>query len=105
MLRGNGPGFFSFWDFITPFPPQAGNHAMKTSDFDFTFPEGLIAYTPLPRGESRMLVVDKAGDAEPVTTLTRRLIDYLSPGDALVLNDTRVLRARLLATLPSGARV
>jgi len=78
---------------------------MKTSDFDFTFPEELIAYTPRPRGESRMLVVDKAGDAGPVTSLTRRLIDYLSPGDALVLNDTRVLRARLLSTLPSGARV
>ncbi|MBW8888632.1 MAG: tRNA preQ1(34) S-adenosylmethionine ribosyltransferase-isomerase QueA [Fibrobacteres bacterium] len=78
---------------------------MKTSDFDFTFPEELIAYQPLPRGESRMLVVEKTGDAGPVTTLTRCLIDYLSPGDALVLNDTRVLRARLLATLPSGARV
>jgi S-adenosylmethionine:tRNA ribosyltransferase-isomerase len=78
---------------------------MKTSDFDFTFPEELIAYTPRPRGESRMLVVDKAGAAEPITTLTRRLADFLSPGDALVLNDTRVLRARLLSTLPSGARV
>ncbi len=78
---------------------------MKTSDFDFDFPEELIAYAPRPRGESRMLVVDKAGEAGPVTTLTRRLIDYLSPGDALVLNDTRVLRARLLSTLPSGARV
>jgi S-adenosylmethionine:tRNA ribosyltransferase-isomerase len=78
---------------------------MKTSDFDFTFPEELIAYTPRPRGESRMLVVDRNGEAEPVATFTRRLIDYLSPGDALVLNDTRVLRARLIAALPSGARV
>lgn len=78
---------------------------MKTSDFDFAFPEDLIAYTPLQRGASRMLVVDKARDADPISTHTRHLIDYLSPGDALVLNDTRVLRARLIASPPSGGRV
>jgi S-adenosylmethionine:tRNA ribosyltransferase-isomerase len=78
---------------------------MKTSDFDFAFPEALIAYAPLQRGASRMLVVDKARDAEPISTHTRHLIDYLAPGDALVLNDTRVLRARLIASLPAGGRV
>jgi S-adenosylmethionine:tRNA ribosyltransferase-isomerase len=78
---------------------------MKTSDFDFEFPESLIAYAPLPRGESRMLVVDKAGAEAPISTRTRNLVDFLAPGDALVLNDTKVLRARLVAALPSGGRV
>ena len=78
---------------------------MKTSDFDFAFPENLIAYAPLPRGESRMLAIGRSGAAEPVSTRTRRLIDWLSPGDALVLNDTKVLRARLVAATPAGARV
>jgi S-adenosylmethionine:tRNA ribosyltransferase-isomerase len=78
---------------------------MKTSDFDFAFPEDQIAYAPLPRGESRMLVVDKDRDADPVSTRTRHLIDHLAPGDALVLNDTKVLRARLVAATPAGGRV
>src|SRR3954468_5776057 len=104
-LRLNRARLFSISGYIIRFPPPAGNHAMKTSDFDFAFPEELIAYSPLQRGASRMLVVDKAGDAEPISTHTRQLIDYLAPGDALVLNDTRVLRARLIASLPSGGRV
>lgn len=78
---------------------------MLTSDFDFNFPEELIAYAPLPRGQSRMLVVDKSGDAEPIADRTRNLAVYLAPGDALVLNDTKVLRARLLASTPAGGKV
>lgn len=77
---------------------------MKTTDFDFTFPESQIAYAPLPRGESRMLVVAKHGDAEPIATRTGNLIDYLVAGDVLVLNDTKVLRARLLGQTPGGAK-
>ena len=77
---------------------------MRTSDFDFAFPEELIAYAPSPRGESRMLVVDKAG-GEPLSARTRDLGDYLAPGDALVLNDTKVLRARLVAATPEGSRI
>jgi S-adenosylmethionine:tRNA ribosyltransferase-isomerase len=83
---------------------------MRTSDFDFDFPENLIAYHPLGRGESRMMVVDRRdsgspGSGEAVLTHTRSLIDFLSPGDALVLNDTKVLRARLIGVSPAGARV
>jgi S-adenosylmethionine:tRNA-ribosyltransferase-isomerase (queuine synthetase) len=72
---------------------------MRTADFDFEFPEGLIAYQPLPRGESRMMVVDRdpgpeKSDAKGATapsafSHTRDLIEYLQPGDALVLNDCR----------------
>jgi S-adenosylmethionine:tRNA ribosyltransferase-isomerase len=82
---------------------------MHTADFDFPFPENLIAYHPLERGESRMLVVDRerqgAASPAPLASHTRDLIDFLSPGDALVLNDTKVLRARLIGESPAGARV
>lgn len=80
---------------------------MRTSDFDFEFPEGLIAYEPLARGESRMLVAER-GDAANhgfAFSHTRHLIDHLHPGDALVLNDTKVLRARLIGANEAGARV
>jgi S-adenosylmethionine:tRNA ribosyltransferase-isomerase len=78
---------------------------MKTTDFDFTFPESQIAYAPLPRGESRMLVVSKAGDADPIDARTRDMIGYLDAGDVLVLNDTKVLRARLVSESAAGARL
>jgi S-adenosylmethionine:tRNA ribosyltransferase-isomerase len=90
---------------------------MKTADFDFQFPEDLIAYHPLGRGESRMMVVDREPAAAPsggdaggdgraaLLSHTRNLIDFLSPGDALVLNDTKVLRARLIGANEAGARV
>ncbi len=76
---------------------------LKTSDFDFVLPAELIAQQPLERrDESRLMVVDrKRGSIEH-----RRfhdLVDIIPPGDALVLNRTRVLRARLLGTRDSGA--
>ena len=69
---------------------------MKTSDFDYNLPEELIAQTPLePRDHSRLLVVHRADH-----TLEHRhfydIVDYLNPGDALVVNETRVIPARLL---------
>jgi S-adenosylmethionine:tRNA ribosyltransferase-isomerase len=87
---------------------------MLTADFDFAFPENLIAYHPLPRGESRMMVLDKAGpeaesagrpESGPVFSHTRDLAEFLNPGDALVLNDTKVLRARLIGQSGSGGRI
>ncbi len=76
---------------------------MLLSEFDFLFPENLIAYEPLPRGTAKMLVVKAHGEIQEKHT--EDLIDYLSPGDALVLNDTRVLPARLLGHLSSGAKM
>jgi len=78
---------------------------MLTKDFHFDLPEGLIAQTPLEkRDHSRLLVVDKENG-----TLAHRqffqLPDFLRPGDCLVLNDTRVLPARLLGHKTSGAAV
>jgi len=79
---------------------------MRTADFDFQFPENLIAYEPLARGESRMMVVDRDATADaPTVTTTGKLADFLHPGDALVLNDTKVLRARLIGENADGFRV
>ncbi|NLT58100.1 MAG: tRNA preQ1(34) S-adenosylmethionine ribosyltransferase-isomerase QueA [Clostridiales bacterium] len=68
---------------------------MKTSDFFYELPEELIAQTPLPqRDASRLLVLDRAAD-----TLRHRrfpdVLEELSPGDLLVLNNSRVIPARL----------
>ena len=68
---------------------------MKTDDFDFELPERLIAQTPIKnRDESRMLVLDKeTGNIEHKHF--NEIINYLNEGDTLVLNDTKVIPARL----------
>ena len=68
---------------------------MKTDDFDFYLPENLIAQTPLEkRDNSRLLVLDKeTGNIEHKHF--NNIIDYLNKGDVLVLNDTKVMPARL----------
>ena len=78
---------------------------MKTSDFLYDLPEELIAQTPLPqRDASRLLVLDRtSGEIEH-----RRFHDlpeYLLPGDCLILNDSRVIPARLFGVRPSGGAV
>lgn len=69
---------------------------MKLEDFDYYLPEELIAQTPLnKRDESRLMVLDKkTGNIEDKKFYD--VIDYLEEGDALVLNDTKVLPARLI---------
>lgn len=69
---------------------------MKTSDFDFELPQELIAQTPiLNRDQSRLLVLDKeTGCVEH--HVFKDIIDYLNPGDVLVINDTKVIPARLM---------
>ena len=71
---------------------------MKTDDFDFNLPEHLIAQHPiLKRDESRLLVLDKkTGEIEHKKFYN--IIDYLNEGDVLVLNDTKVIPARLFGT-------
>ncbi len=69
---------------------------MKTSDFDYELPEELIAQTPMePRDHSRLLVYHrKDGSVEHKHFYD--IADYLNPGDALVINNTKVIPARLL---------
>lgn len=79
---------------------------MKTSDFDYTLPPERIAQTPLePRDASRLLVLPRAG-GEVQHAFFHDLGGYLRPGDLLVLNETRVIPARLYARkVPTGGRV
>ena len=75
---------------------------MKTSDFDFQLPEELIAQTPLDRRDaSRLLTLDKS-TGELGHYHFYDLPRFLRPGDCLVLNDSRVLPARLIGRRPTG---
>ena len=69
---------------------------MKLTDFYYDLPQELIAQDPLlKRSESRLMVLDRKDN-----TIEHKhfydVIDYLNPGDCLVINDTRVLPARLM---------
>ena len=78
---------------------------MNKSDFDFYLPEELIAQTPLEkRDNSRLLHLDKnTGKIEHKHFYDIK--QYVHPGDCLVLNDSRVLPARLIGTRPTGGAV
>lgn len=78
---------------------------MKTKDFWYDLPEELIAQTPLEKRDgSRLMVLDR--DTGDVTHKHfYDLIDYLQPGDCLVMNDSRVLPARLMGHRPTGGAV
>ena len=87
----------------TPLGADGSEPGLRTSEFDYDLPTRLIAQRPVPRrDDSRLLVLDRgAGTLED-----RRFpdfLDYPSPGDVLVLNDTRVFPARLLGRKPTGA--
>ena len=73
---------------------------LTTEDFDFDLPEELIAQTPLAdRSASRLLVLDRKTGAISDKHIAA-ILDELNPGDALVMNDTRVLPARLYGEKP-----
>lgn len=78
---------------------------MKLSDFNYYLPEKLIAQVPLtPRDHSRLLVVRR----KPYSLEHRHffnIVDYFSQGDVLILNDSKVIPARLLGRKISGGRV
>lgn len=79
---------------------------MKTSDFYYELPEELIAQDPLEdRSSSRLLVLDKkTGETEH--HVFREIVNYLDPGDCLVINDTKVIPARLIgAKEETGAKI
>ena len=78
---------------------------MKTADFDYNLPESSIAQTPAePRDSSRLLVLDRhTGQIDH--RIFREIGDYLRAGDLLVLNQTRVIPARLYARKETGGRV
>lgn len=78
---------------------------MKTSDFYYDLPQELIAQTPLePRDSSRLLVYNrKTQNIEH--KIFRDILDYLSKDDVLVVNNTRVIPARIFGYKPTGAKI
>jgi S-adenosylmethionine:tRNA ribosyltransferase-isomerase len=78
---------------------------MRKSDFNYELPPELIAQTPLePRDSSRLMVLGRT-DGQIEHRRFYDVIDYLRPGDVLVLNDTRVLPARLYGRNAKGGEV
>src|SRR5690554_6354387 len=79
---------------------------MQITDFDYHLPEELIAQYPKPvRDESRLMVLPRQG-GETEHRLFKEILQYLIPGDTLVINDTRVIPARLWGQKKgSGTRI
>jgi len=78
---------------------------MKVSDFDYELPKELIAKFPVePRDSSRLMVLHRnTGEIEH--RIFRDIVEYLKPGDVLVINDTKVIPARLFGKLETGGKV
>jgi S-adenosylmethionine:tRNA ribosyltransferase-isomerase len=78
---------------------------MRTEKLSYNLPQELIAQEPLPvRSDSRLLVLKRAGGGITDSRFSR-IGDFLSPGDCLVLNDTKVVPARFFAHRPTGAKL
>lgn len=78
---------------------------MKLSDFDYELPEGLIAQYPLKeRDESRMMVLERSSK-KIYEKRFKDIVEYLNKGDAMVLNNTKVIPARLLGKKDTGANI
>jgi S-adenosylmethionine:tRNA ribosyltransferase-isomerase len=79
---------------------------LKTADFNYDLPSDYIAQRPVePRDSARLMVLDRASGSIEHTNF-RELGSYLNPGDLLVLNETRVIPARLYARkLPGGGQI
>lgn len=78
---------------------------MKVSDFNYDLPEELIAQLPLEkRDESRLMVLDRKNQSVEHKTF-KDIIDYLNPGDCLVINNTKVIPARIYGKKETGAHV
>jgi len=78
---------------------------LKTHDFYYDLPEELIAQTPLEKRDASRLMVLNRTTGEVTHKHFYDIIDYLNPGDCLVMNDSRVLPARLLGHRPTGGAV
>ena len=72
---------------------------MKTSDFYYDLPKELIAQDPLEdRSASRLMHLSIKRQANTSMAISRDILQYLKPGDCLVINDTKVIPARLYGT-------
>ena len=77
----------------------------QTRDYWYDLPEELIAQTPLQKRDASRLMVLNRETGEISHKHFYDIVDYLNPGDCLVMNDSRVLPARLLGHRPTGGAV
>ena len=78
---------------------------MKTSDFDYSLPQALIAQRPLtPRDSSRLLILNRE-NGRLAHKQFRDILNHFNPGDILVANNSRVIPARLYGRKPSGGKI
>ena len=88
----------------SPIPRDAATAGTRTADYDFTLPADRIAQVPADRrDQSRLMVVDR-GTGSIEHRRFDDIIELVAPGDAIAVNTTRVLRARLLGTRDSGGK-
>jgi len=79
--------------------------ALRTSAYDYHLPDNLIATTPVyPRDRAKLLIYDRKSDSVTHSTFSR-LLDYLPQECDVVINDTRVIKARIYGTKASGGKV
>lgn len=78
---------------------------MELKDFDYQLPPELIAQTPLEKRDASRLLVLRRGDGSMEHSVFHRLPEYLKAGDCLIINDTRVMPARLYGKKETGAQV
>ena len=88
---------------MTLVPGTSVNWSRRTADFDYELPDAAIAQTPIEPRDAARLLVDREGVIGHRTVLD--LPDLLEPGDLLVVNDSRVVPARLHLHKPTGGRV
>ena len=81
------------------------NAGLQTKDYWYDLPEELIAQTPLQKRDTSRLMVLNRQTGEISHKHFYDIVDYLNPGDCLVMNDSRVLPARLLGHRPTGGAV
>ena len=85
-------------------PDNSSSQPLLISDYDYDLPPELIAQTPLERrDQSRLLVLDRERDRLEHRTF-RDILDYLTADDLLVVNDSRVIPARLHGWRPTGGK-
>lgn len=84
---------------------NANKNIFDLDSYDYFLPAELIAQEPvMPRDSCRLMVVNRAKD-EIFHVIFRDIVNFLEKGDLLVLNDTKVIRARLIVRKPTGARI
>src|SRR5690606_38714981 len=94
--RPGGPG---------PLSTNAPATAVDTADLDYDLPAGSIAQEPIEPRDAARLLVDQGPGRPPVHTTVASLAELVEPGAVLVVNDTRVLPARLHLRKPTGGAV